>query len=135
MGVSAAVIYSWPNRTWPCECCRIERELSAGLSRLNVCEEVIFHSFRVSIECGGVGLFCSLRCVRVCVATSVLEVLPPSRVISRSERAASTSSTSFSLLFMWLSEDMMDSLLMWYCPAERRAREGKRERDSERCNG
>lgn len=57
-----------------------------------------------------------------CCHTSVLEVFPPSKVISRSDRAASTSSTSFSLLFMWLSEDMIDSLLMWYW--------GKRNRES-----
>lgn len=54
-----------------------------------------------------------------CCHTSVLDVFPPSKVISRSDRAASTSSTSFSLLFMWLSEDMIDSLLMWYWGKER----------------
>lgn len=46
--------------------------------------------------------------------TRMVDVFPPSRVISRSERAASTSSTSLSLLFKWFSDDMMDSLLMWY---------------------
>lgn len=44
--------------------------------------------------------------------------MPPSRVISRSESAASTSSTSLSLWFRWFSEDMMDSLLMWYWKAK-----------------
>lgn len=62
------------------------------------------------------GIFCS-ECEDVAVShchTSELDVFPPSKVISRSDRAASTSSTSFSLLFRWLSEDMIDSLLMWY---------------------
>lgn len=49
--------------------------------------------------------------------TRIVDVLPPSRVISRSESAASTSSTSLSLWFRWFSEDMMDSLLMWYWKA------------------
>lgn len=49
--------------------------------------------------------------------TRIVDVLPPSKVISRSERAASTSSTSLSLLLRWFSDDMMDSLLMWYWKA------------------
>lgn len=49
--------------------------------------------------------------------TRIVDVLPPSKVISRSESAASTSSTSLSLLFRWFSDDMMDSLLMWYWKA------------------